>query len=145
MPDIIDLLNVHLATHIDLHARLKVAHWNTRGGNFIGLHKLFDDAAGQVQGYYDTLAERAAALGGDAKGTIDDVSVGTILPEYKVAVADGKKHVAAIVSSLSLAIIEGRSAIKTCLDDDDQATADVFIEIVRGLDQLRYLIGAHAE
>ena len=137
------LLNTHLATHIDLKAQLKVAHWNTKGPNFIGLHGLFDKAAGEVEGYYDTLAERARALGSEARGTIEDVADNTLLGAYKVGVADGEKHVAAIMARLTLLSQESRKAIKTCLDADDQATADVFIEIVRGLDQLRYLIGSH--
>ncbi len=39
------LLNRHLAAAIDLHAQVKQAHWNVRGGQFIGLHELFDGAA----------------------------------------------------------------------------------------------------
>ena len=143
MPDIPSLLNTHVATHIDLHARLKQAHWNCTGPNFIGLHKLFDDAADQIESYYDTLAERARALGAEAEGTLEAVSDGSILPAYTLGVADGQKHVAAIVKDLTAVSTEGRRAIKSCLDDGDQATADVFIEITRGLDQLRYLIGSH--
>lgn len=140
---IIDLLNTHLATHIDLHARLKQAHWNVRGPSFIGLHKLFDKAAGEVEGYYDTLAERIGALGGEALGTIEDVASNTILNAYTLAVAPQAMHLKALVASLETVCEAGRKAIAECLEAKDQATADVFIEIVRGVDQLKYLIGSN--
>ena len=37
------LLNLRLADAIDLQMQLKQAHWNVKGPNFIGLHKLFDE------------------------------------------------------------------------------------------------------
>lgn len=143
MPEIVDLLNSHLATHIDLHMQLKQAHWNVRGSNFIGVHKLFDEAADAVEGYYDTLAERAAALGSAACGTLEDVTASTLLRPYTLQVASSDRHVRAIVTSLTTVSDEGRKAITECLGAKDQATADVFIEIVRGIDKLKYLIGSH--
>lgn len=143
MSDIIDLLNQQLATYIDLKLQLKQAHWNVKGPNFIGLHELFDDAAGQVDGYYDTIAERARALGGEACGTIEDVSGSSLLKPYTLGVAPWDRHVAAIMSALDITSNSGRQAIQTCLGADDQATADVFIELVRGIDKLRFLIGSH--
>jgi starvation-inducible DNA-binding protein len=143
--DLIELLNTHLATHIDLHMQLKQAHWNVRGPSFIGLHKLFDKAAGEVEGYYDTIAERAAALGGEACGTLDDVASETLLKPYMLGIASQMAHVRRVMESLTIACDAGEKAIKTCLAAQDQATADVFIEIVRGLDGLKYLIGSHIE
>lgn len=143
MPDIVELLNTHLATHIDLHAQLKQAHWNVRGPSFIGLHKLFDDAAESVEGYYDTLAERAAALGAEACGTIEDVSANSLLKPYQLGIDGQEKHLEAIVGAFEVACDAGRQAIKTCLAAGDQATADIFIEIVRGADKLKYLIGSN--
>lgn len=143
MSEIVELLNQQLATYIDLKLQLKQAHWNVKGPNFIGLHELFDDAAGQVDGWCDTIAERARALGGEACGTIDDVSASTLLKPYTVGVAPWDRHVAAIMAALDIVSKSGRQAIQTCLGADDQATADVFIELVRGVDKLRYLIGSH--
>ncbi len=38
----VELLNLHLAAAIDLHAQMKQAHWNVRGPGFIAIHELFD-------------------------------------------------------------------------------------------------------
>lgn len=143
MPDVVSILNQNLATLIDLKLRLKQAHWNVRGSNFIGLHKLFDKAQGEVESFYDTVAERIGALGDEARGTLEDVKDSTQLQEYMVGIASGEKHVAAIMGSLDKVCSDTKRAIADCLEAKDQATADVFIEVTRGLDQLRYLIGSH--
>ena len=65
-----EVLNRHLAAAIDLHAQVKQAHWNVRGPAFIAIHELLDKVADVVEGYSDTIAERAATLGSTAEGTI---------------------------------------------------------------------------
>src|SRR6266550_1071640 len=84
----VDLLNRHLAAAIDLHAQVKQAHWNVRGSNFIAIHELFDKVAGEVEDYSDTIAERAAALGGTAHGTIQVATKHSFLVPYTLGIAD---------------------------------------------------------
>ena len=71
----VDLLNVSLAELIDLGLQTKQAHWNVKGPNFIGLHKLFDELTDSVHDLADTVAERATALGGTALGLPSDPEV----------------------------------------------------------------------
>src|SRR5579885_2154700 len=63
------LLNQQLADAFDLYSQTKQAHRNVKGAEFSQLHELFDDLAEAVRGYIDMLAERATALGGEARGT----------------------------------------------------------------------------
>src|ERR1700738_4451867 len=67
---LIALLNARLADSVDLYSQIKWAHWNVKGSDFIQLHELFDSVAGHVEDHVDTIAERAVALGGVAKGTL---------------------------------------------------------------------------
>ena len=83
----VGLLNRHLAAAIDLHAQVKQAHWNVRGPAFIAIHELFDKVADVVESYSDTIAERAAALGGTAEGTIQVAVDRSFLEPYKLGVA----------------------------------------------------------
>ena len=62
-------LNSRLADCLDLQTQTKQAHWNVRGANFIALHKLFDEINESVEGFSDSIAERAVQLGGTARGT----------------------------------------------------------------------------
>ena len=88
-----ELLNEHLANAIDLHMQAKQAHWNIKGPSFVGLHELFDRVASQARDYADDLAERAVALGGVARGTLQAVSAQSQLSEYPIQVGEWRAHV----------------------------------------------------
>src|SRR5260370_30001504 len=89
-----DLLNNRLAEAIDLQTQAKQAHWNVKGPNFIGLHKLFDEIDEAVEEYVDLLAERVVQLGGTAAGTTRGVAERSEPPEDPLTTATGAEHVA---------------------------------------------------
>jgi starvation-inducible DNA-binding protein len=95
------LLNRHLAAAIDLHAQLKQAHWNVRGGHFIGLHELFDAISSDVEDWSDLLAERTSALGGAAEGTVQVAARDSHLAPYPLTLGSGKVHVEAVADALA--------------------------------------------
>ena len=76
---VVKLLSARLADAIDLFNQTKHAHWNVKGPGFIALHELFDQIAGHVEDYADSLAERAVQLGGVAEGTSQAVTERTTL------------------------------------------------------------------
>ena len=107
------LLNRHLAAAIDLHAQVKQAHWNVRGPAFIAIHELFDKVADLVEGYSDTIAERAAALGGTAEGTVQVAVERSFLEPYTLGVADEKEHLTAVTAALAtLANLRARQSTR---------------------------------
>src|SRR3954471_16617914 len=77
-------LNQQLASLSDLAAAYKQAHWNVVGTDFSQLHALFDQFADQAREYVDTVAERAVALGGTARGTIQAAAEQSALPAFPV-------------------------------------------------------------
>jgi starvation-inducible DNA-binding protein len=136
----VELLNRHLAAAIDLHAQVKQAHWNIRGPGFIALHLLFDRLSEQVEGYSDQLAERARALGGEAGGTLQRALAGSFLIPYEHGVGDAQLHGFAIAGSLAAFGESTRDAITHAATMGDAATADLFTEISRGIDQQLWLV-----
>ena len=109
---VIDLLNEHLADAVDLQLQAKQAHWNIKGPNFVGLHELFDGSA-QASDYSDLIAERAVALGGVARGTLQAVSGQSKLREYPLDAGDWRAHVHAMQDALATFGREhGRPSIK---------------------------------
>jgi starvation-inducible DNA-binding protein len=139
------VLNRHLAAAIDLHAQVKQAHWNVRGATFIAIHELFDKVADAVEGYSDTIAERAAALGGTAEGTIQIAVEHSFLARYRLGIADAAAHIAVVTAALATFGESVRNAIDEMASSGDADTSDVFTEISRGVDQQLWLVESHRE
>ena len=141
----IEMLNEHLADAIDLQLQAKQAHWNIKGPNFVGLHELFDRIAEQAGEYADLIAERAVALGGMARGTVQAVSGRTQLREYPLEVSDWRAHVRAMQDALATFGRGVRRAIDDATALNDADTADMFTEISRGTDKSLWMVEAHIQ
>lgn len=138
----IDLLAPLVASAIDLRLQVKQAHWNTRGPNFSGLHKLFDKVASDVDSYVDMMAERIAQLGGDVLGCIDDVAEATKLESYETTVAPGAEHVTAIAERLAaFSWLVCKAANSTA----DLVTQNILIDVAQGADAWLWQIESHKE
>lgn len=142
---IIAILNEQLADVIDLYLQAKQAHWNVKGPNFVGLHELFDRIAAQAREYADEIAERAVALGGIARGTLQVVSAQSQLPEYPLEVGEWRNHVRAMQSALATFGKAARKAIDDATALNDADTADLFTEISRGVDKALWMVEAHVQ
>jgi starvation-inducible DNA-binding protein len=139
----VELLNKHLAAVIDLHGQVKQAHWNVRGPGFIAIHELFDKVADAVEDYSDTLAERAAALGGTAQGTVQVAAERSFLVPYALGIADEKEHVFTLSAALAAFGQSARQAIDEAAAYGDADTADLFTGISRGIDHQLWFVESH--
>ena len=139
------LMNLRLASAVDLQLQLKQAHWNVKGPNFIGLHELFDKIAATVETYADKIAERIVQLGGVAQGTARVAAARSHLDEYPLTVAEGAEH----VNAVSMALANFGHDVRLTIDEasalDDADTADLFTQISRGLDHWLWFVEAHAQ
>ena len=142
---VIKILNDHLAGAIDLQLQAKQAHWNVKGPNFTGLHDLFDEIAAQAVAYGDLIAERAVALGGIARGTLQAVSAQSHLPEYPLEPGDWRAHVRAMQDALATFGKGVRKAIHEAEELDDADTADLLTEVSRGTDKSLWMVEAHLQ
>lgn len=140
-----ELLNQRLADAVDLQMQLKAAHWNVKGPNFIGLHKLFDEIHDAVAEYVDLIAERVAQLGGIAEGTVRVVASRSRLEEYPLTEGVGSAHVAAVTKALSTFGREARLTIDEAAELNDPDTADLFTEISRGIAKWLWFVEAHTQ
>ena len=139
------LMNQRLADAVDLQSQMKQAHWNVKGPNFIGLHKLFDDVYEGVSEYVDLIAERIVQLGGIAEGTARVAASRLRVEEYPLDVADGAAHVEAVAKALSTFGRDVRHTIAEADDLDDADTADLFTEVSRGIDKWLWFVEAHSQ
>jgi starvation-inducible DNA-binding protein len=137
------LLQAALVDAINLGLHAKQAHWNIEGPNFIALHKLFDELAGDAGEYADTIAERVKALGGMAQGDAGVVSENSRLPRYPAdATAEGE-HLKAVAASLASFAKSVRAAGDKCAAHGDASSADLFTELSRGADKWLWFVEAH--
>ena len=143
-----DCLN-YLLAWMNLYAlQLKQAHWNTKGMSFAGLHPLYDTAHEHAIDFSDLLAERVVQLGRPAKGSPDHIFAILQGASYDIN-ADtrgfGEKEI------LQSVIHRGKELAKLvhnaaeALVDLDNTSADVVIEISRGLDKDLWQIEARLE
>jgi starvation-inducible DNA-binding protein len=139
----VDLLNKHLAAAIDLHAQVKLAHWNVRGPAFIAIHELFDKVSEEVEIYSDLIAERAGGLGGTAYGSVQVVAERSFLIPYPLGIADEQQHIFAISGTLAAFGQSARDAIDQATAFGDADTADLFTEISRGIDHQLWFVESH--
>lgn len=140
----IDLLNARLADTIALTLAVKQAHWNLKGKGYIGVHELLDDVADRLRDGADLMAERASILGGHAKGTVEVAAKESSLDAYPVEMTDIEDHIAALKERFMVVGDSLRKAIDACSEAGDDATEDLFTEVLRGVDKDAWFIGANA-
>jgi len=138
-------LNARLADAIDLQLQAKQAHWNVKGPNFIALHELFDQVAGDLSGHVDEMAERITALGGIAEGTVQAVAGRSKLDPYPLEIAEGRAHLDALAAALARFGKAVRKAIGEAARAGDADTSDLFTGISRAADKDLWLLEAHLQ
>ena len=140
---VMGVLNKLLATLSDLYSQTKHAHWNVKGPNFIGLHKLFDEMAEGVETIVDEVAERITALGGVAFGTIQAASASSELEDFPSDVSRSAEVVATLADRYGQTGNACRNGITIADDAGDAGTADLLTQASRQLDQFLYFLDAH--
>lgn len=142
---VVDLLNRQLADTTDLFTQLKYAHWNVKGSDFIQLHELFDQVAGDVLGFADLIAERATTLGGTADGTLRQAAAASTLTEYPTKAVDGMEAVRAVADRVAAYAASTRRAMEESEDLGDTGTSDLFTEVSRQIDKDLWFLEAHLQ
>ena len=141
----VELLNRRLADAVDLQSQTKQAHWNVKGPNFIGLHKLFDEIYEDIGEYVDLIAERVVQLGGIAEGTVRFAGQRSSLSEYPLVLSTGEEHVAALSDALAQFSGKAREAIDQLEEFEDPDSMDILTEVSRGVEKWLWFVEAHQQ
>jgi starvation-inducible DNA-binding protein len=140
---LITLLNQTLACTVDLRSQVKHAAWNVKGNAFIQLRALFDVIAIELDAHSNLVAERITVLGGMVQGTVRTAATQSILPEYPGDLVEGDAHVLALAERLAHYATAIRADIEHAADVEDAATANVYTDIARGIDQRLSFLETH--
>lgn len=120
----------------------KQAHWHVRGHNFIGVHELLDTIVAHAQEWADLAAERIIALGLPVDGRLQTVAAKTTTKQLTAGFQQSNDTIAEVIGQIDAALVAVNTAVKE-LDDLDQTSQDVAVEIARGLDKDRWFLFAH--
>jgi starvation-inducible DNA-binding protein len=142
---VVAVLNGVVADLLDLYSQTKHAHWNLKGPNFIGLHKLLDELAEGVEGQADEAAERATALGGVVLGTVRMSAATTRLSDFPADVFSTRTVAQVLADRYAAAGKLVRGGIDTADALDDKATADLLTDVSRLLDKSTWLLESHVQ
>lgn len=141
--ELVTLLNRRVGLFTDLYVQTKLAHWNVRGPHFIAYHELFDSIAGHILEAQDSMAERAAALGGHAGMTVQAVAEESGLGQWPMETRQDSAVIRLVGDRLARAAAQIRPDIDTAANLGDADTADLFTEVSRQLDQDLWFVEAH--
>lgn len=140
---IVNILNQHLSSALDLSMQAKQAHWNVKSPNFKSLHELFDALYEAINAGIDDLAERIVQLGGQAEGTAQVVTKKTYLKPLSVSLYKGDALLVALADNVALYGKFIRKSIDDVGDFKDADTADLLTEISREVDKYLWMLESH--
>lgn len=129
---------------VALTLNAKQAHWHVEGRHFTQVHEQLDDLVADARTYSDEVAERIVALGVAADGRPGTVAEQTALPPYAEGFQGDDKTVAGIVEQLDAAIERARATVGP-LDEIDQVSQDIVIELLRSLEKHRWMFAAQTK
>ena len=135
-------LQATLVELIDLSLQGKQAHWNVVGPSFRPVHEFLDALVDEYREWYDMVAERLTAIGVAPDGRVATLAATTPLASLpsgsipdRIVLSGFDERVGLVADS-----IRTRAAQ---VGEEDLATQDLLIEILRGLDKQRWMIHAH--
>jgi starvation-inducible DNA-binding protein len=140
--EIADALNAALADGLDLHASLKVAHWNLKGPHFAALHPLFEQIASTLASHNDAVAERAVTLGARARGTLRQAARSSRIADYPEETSRDLDHVRLVADRID-AYLEGVRAARAVSEGrGDADTVDLLTSVALDLEKHGWFLRA---
>ena len=142
---VVEKMQITLASATDMYSQAKFAHWNVKGDNFYQLHLVFDHVAKIIGKQADPIAERMTQLGGIANGTARQAATASLLPEYPVDTVAGMDHVRALSESLGTYCACLRHASDEIDEIGDEPTSDFYNQLIVDAEEQLYFLESHLE
>lgn len=144
--DLVALLGGCLANTVHLQLLAKMAHWNVRGPEFGELHELFDDVTERLRRQADTLAERAAALGGYVEASPKTLASASALSDFGGEVRDGLELAHELALRLAAHAATLRSALaRTSGELAEPGTEHLLAELLLEVEKDIWLLESHVQ
>jgi starvation-inducible DNA-binding protein len=135
-------LTAVLADTYLLMAKTQACHWNARGSNFFGLHKLTEAQYGALFAAIDEIAERLRAIGGTPPNSLAAMLEHARLKEADV-VRDTDSAALMLAEDNEALSRSAREAADEADEEDDAATHDLLVQRVAAHDKAAWLLRSH--
>ncbi len=135
-------LNAVLADGLDLHASVKVAHWNLKGPQFPALHPLFEEIAVGLAADNDAIAERAVTLGARADGTVRHVAKVSRVADYPREATRDLEHVRLLADRVEIYLDGVRAARTVAEKEGDVDTVDLLTGVATAFEKHGWFLRA---
>ena len=127
LPQVVKALTGVLGSTYVLYQKSLYYHWNVRGHNFYGLHKLFEEHYEELHNAGDVIAERIRALGYVAPGTLAEFLQLSQVGEDKDLPKDTATMIANLLESHEICAKQAQDALKAAEKSEDQVTVDLMV------------------
>jgi len=128
---------------IELYLQVRNAHWNVRGNSFSGLHKLFDETAGDLNEIADSLAERVSILGGEPVASVQKLAAVPQLADAPAGMKGQEEFVRLISDRLAFYIQMLSDAITTFEKNGDYVSQDICVKAAGVLEKKLWMTESH--
>lgn len=136
-----DTLDKLIAGWTVLYMKLHHHHWYVKGPHFFTLHEKFEELYDAAAAHIDDLAERLLALGGKPTATLKGALSLSGIGEAS-GIESAERMAAETVSDFSIMIGELKKGIELAEAEGDDATADLLLSILSGLEKQVWMLRA---
>ncbi len=130
---IIDLLDRHLASAIDLQLRIRNALWNAENPRLVEAREL-SATASEFQQFCDLIAFRLRSLGAVAQATLQRTPTRSFLDPCPPAAVDDEEQISLIDRALAKFRSSAKQAREKAAALHDQTTAALFAKLASTID-----------
>jgi starvation-inducible DNA-binding protein len=123
---------------LELALQGKQAHWNVEGPMFKPVHEQLDEFVDQYREWYDDVAERLTAIGESADGRTATIAATADLKPLPAGPLADRDVVEAF--DQRVAVVAERVTDRAAALEEDLASQDLLVELLRGLDKQRWML-----
>jgi len=129
---------------IDLSLQGKQAHWNVVGSRFKTVHEHLDELVESTRAFADTVAERLVTIGQPAIGAAGHVDHHSKIDPFPTTYVKDAEAVKLVAERLGEVTGRLRDRIGI-VSERDPVTEDVFVEVLRKLEEQMWMFHAQLQ
>ena len=143
MMDLLEHLNLLLASYQIHYQKVRGCHWNVKGRNFFTLHMKFEELYLNAQTAIDDIAERLLTLGKSPLSTLQDYLAQSEIKEINTEGLSEEELVGSILHDFGYLMQIERDIVTNASEfAGDEGTADMMIGFLRFQEKTSWMLNS---